>query len=254
MSCDYFNGRRAALSLSFDDARPSQLDCGVPILDEHGVPASFYVSLYNVEARAEDWRLAARRGHEIGNHTLTHPCSGNFAFARKNPLEEYTLARMAEELDEASSEIHRLTGVTPTTFAYPCGQMFVGIGVRRASYVPLVAERFVVGRGYLIETHNDPQRCDLAAAASLGIDRRPWEWIRDMIDAAIEAGGWIILTAHDVGEAGRLTVFPDVLSMLCQYVRSRESELWTATVAAVGAQMRRTQAEREAVAARGAVS
>ena len=34
-------GKRAAVSLSFDDARTSQLDVGIPLLDRHKVPATF---------------------------------------------------------------------------------------------------------------------------------------------------------------------------------------------------------------------
>ncbi|HXW78607.1 MAG TPA: hypothetical protein VEJ84_03865, partial [Acidimicrobiales bacterium] len=38
-----FAGRRFAVSLSFDDARPSQLEVAVPILDRAGARATFYV-------------------------------------------------------------------------------------------------------------------------------------------------------------------------------------------------------------------
>ena len=36
-------GASVALSLSFDDARDSQLDVALPVLEEHGVSATFYV-------------------------------------------------------------------------------------------------------------------------------------------------------------------------------------------------------------------
>ena len=75
-------GRRAAVSLSFDDARVTQTDRGLPILDEAGLRATFYVSTELVDRRLEPWREALARGHEIGNHTFTHPCSGNFAWSR----------------------------------------------------------------------------------------------------------------------------------------------------------------------------
>ena len=40
----WFPGRaKAAVSVTFDDARPSQLDRGIPILDRHGVRGTFYV-------------------------------------------------------------------------------------------------------------------------------------------------------------------------------------------------------------------
>ena len=58
------HGARSALSLTFDDARPSQLDHGLPILNSYGVRASFYVSPPAAEARQTEWRQAAAVGHE----------------------------------------------------------------------------------------------------------------------------------------------------------------------------------------------
>jgi peptidoglycan/xylan/chitin deacetylase (PgdA/CDA1 family) len=37
-------GKRAAISLSFDDARQSQVDVGLPLLDRYGDKATFYLS------------------------------------------------------------------------------------------------------------------------------------------------------------------------------------------------------------------
>ena len=36
-------GKKTALSLTFDDARLSQVDQGLPLLDAYGVKATFYV-------------------------------------------------------------------------------------------------------------------------------------------------------------------------------------------------------------------
>jgi peptidoglycan/xylan/chitin deacetylase (PgdA/CDA1 family) len=113
------NGHRAALSLSFDDGRSSQVDAGMPVLGQLGLKVTFYVTPGAIEKRKTAWRAAAQGGHEIGNHSLIHPCSGNFAFARQKALEEYTLARMNGELEQATRDIARITGVTTTSFAYP---------------------------------------------------------------------------------------------------------------------------------------
>jgi len=117
--------------LTFDDARKSQLDQGAPILAAHGIPATFYVNLEPFQARAEDWLALVRAGHEIGNHTATHPCSAQHEFSRENALEDYTLETMDRELSEASAAIERTGGTAPTTIAYPCGQTFVGRESRR---------------------------------------------------------------------------------------------------------------------------
>src|SRR3954451_21131658 len=88
------DNKRAAISLSFDDARLSQPDKGFALLHSFGVKATFYVSFGSLEKRLDQWKPAIDMGHEIGNHSVTHPCSGNFPWARPNALEDYTLERM----------------------------------------------------------------------------------------------------------------------------------------------------------------
>src|SRR4051794_24850447 len=94
------NGKRAAVSLSFDDSRLSQIDAGLALLRKEKVKATFYVEAPGMEKRIEGWKTAVAEGHEIGNHTVTHPCTGNYPFSRNNALEDYDLKRMAREMDE----------------------------------------------------------------------------------------------------------------------------------------------------------
>jgi peptidoglycan-N-acetylglucosamine deacetylase len=147
MSFAWPEGKRAAVSLSFDDARLSQIDTGLTVLKKKGVKVTFFVQPGGVEQRLAGWKQAVADGHEIANHTRTHPCTGNYEFSRNNALENYDLAKIAQEIDGASQEIYQQLGVKPRTFAYPCGQKFVGRGADVKSYVPLVAQRFVAGRG-----------------------------------------------------------------------------------------------------------
>jgi len=236
-------GTRAALSLSFDDARASQLDRGMPILDAHGARATFYVSIGPLRERLDAWRAAATRGHEIANHSLSHPCSGNFPFARERPLEHYTLEQMERELLDAGDAIERLVGVRPATFAYPCGQTFVGRGEGTRSYVPLVARHFVVGRWAFNEIHNDPAFCDLAQATSLEADDKPFDHLKGLLDRAIAAGGWLILFGHEIGEGGHQTTIADALDALCSYALDPASGVWLDTVAAVGSHVAQARGE-----------
>ena len=227
-------GKRAALSLTFDDARPSQIDNGFPVLDAHNLKATFYVSVGPVEQRLTEWCDAVANGHEIGNHTLSHPCSGNFAFSRNNPLEEYTLERMENELRDANHAIEQLLGVKPTTFAYPCGNKFVGRGEAVKSYVPLVARHFRVGRNAFNEIHNDPVFTDLAQVTALDADGASFEHLKMLIDRAITGGGWLILLGHEVGAGGGQTVLTEALEAVCVYAQDVANGLWMDTVAAIG--------------------
>jgi peptidoglycan/xylan/chitin deacetylase (PgdA/CDA1 family) len=231
-------GKQAALSLTFDDARLSQIDTGLALLDKYGIKATFYVSVDNLEKRLEGWKRAVASGHEIGNHSRTHPCTGNYEFSLKNALEDYTLPMMEKELDGASADIQRLLGVTPVTFAYPCGQKFVGRGREVKSYVPLVAERFIVGRGYLDEAANDPVFCDLAQAAGRGFDDLNYEQVKKLVVQAREQGRWLILVGHEIGAPAFQTTDAVALEALCQYARDPANGLWVDTVAAIGKYIR----------------
>lgn len=227
-------GKRAAVSVSFDDARPSQVDRGLPILDAHGVKATFYVSLDALKGRLDAWRGALANGHEIGNHSLRHPCSGNFPFARDNPLESYTLERVEEELLAANDAIEEALGVRPETFAYPCGQTLVGRGEGSRSYVPVVARHFTVGRRAFDETHNHPLFCDLACATGLDLDCADIEGAMQLIRAALDDNGWLIFMGHDVSDEGRQVTRAHVLDEVCRYAGDPANGLWMDTVVAVG--------------------
>lgn len=224
------DGVKAAVSLSFDDARSSQLDNGIPILDTYGIKATFYVVPGNMEQRAADWKQAAAKGHELGNHSLTHPCTGNFAFASDKALEGYTLQEMARELDEANRQIQAIAGVRPKTFAYPCGQTFVGRGLDTRSYVPLVAERFLAGRLWLSEDANNPAFCDLAQVLGMESDGKSFAEIKTLIDKAVQDGAWLVLAGHDIGPPARQTTLATTLEAFCQYATEHTDEIWVAPV------------------------
>jgi peptidoglycan/xylan/chitin deacetylase (PgdA/CDA1 family) len=74
------DGKKAAVSLSFDDARLSQVDNGLALFKKEGVKVTFFVQPSGVEKRLAGWKQAVADGHEIGNHSLTHPCTGNYTF------------------------------------------------------------------------------------------------------------------------------------------------------------------------------
>ncbi len=222
---------RVAVSLTFDDSRDSQLDAAVPILDAFGLRATFFVLPDRVWRRRSDWQAVVRHGHEVGNHTVSHPCSANFVFSRGNALEDYSLERLEAEIDEASGRIERLLGVRPETFAYPCGQSSVGRGEGRTSYVPVVARRFVAARGYGSETSNDPRRCDFAHLDAFSIDGLDAGELLGLVDHAGATGRWVIMAGHDVGERGEQTVLIDSLEAL--FHRIAQPDVWVAPVAAV---------------------
>jgi peptidoglycan/xylan/chitin deacetylase (PgdA/CDA1 family) len=227
------DGRRVALSLTFDDARLSQVDAGIPLLDRHGVKATFYVSPRGMEPRLEGWKAAVAAGHEVGNHSLTHPCTGNYAFSRHNALEDHTLERMARDVDEASRGIEQLLGIRAVSFAYPCGQKYVGRGLDTRSYVPLVARSFRTGRGWLGESSNDPWICDMAQLLGMESDGRSFEELRTLIDEAAVEGRWLILAGHEMSDTGPQATSLETLETLSRYIEDPANGIWVDTVGAV---------------------
>ena len=234
----------AAISISFDDGRLSQVDTGLAVLDQYGVKATFLVLPGSVEERIEGWKKAVASGHEIGNHSLNHPCTGNFAWSRQNALEDYTLAKMDSGLAEANSRIQQLLDVKPEVFAYPCGQTFIGRGRNARSYVPLVAERFIAGRGWLSEGPNDPAFCDFAQLTGMEMDGKSFDQVLSLVEEAKSSGSWLILAGHEMGESGPQTTSLTMLKKLMAYAQDKSNRVW---IAPIGTVTRYIQAKRKAV-------
>jgi peptidoglycan/xylan/chitin deacetylase (PgdA/CDA1 family) len=231
-------GKRAAVSLSFDDARLSQMDTGLALFQKEGVKVTFFAQPGGIEERLQGWKRAVADGHEIANHTTTHPCSGNYPFSRKNALEDYTLQEMAAQIDSTSEKIHELLGVEPRDFAYPCGQKFVGRGLDTRSYVPLIAERFLVGRGYLDESPNNPAFFDFARAMGTSFDDMDFAGMKKIVDEAAKNGTWVIFVGHEIGTRAFQTTDVNALEELCAYLKDPHNGIWLGTVDQIGSYVR----------------
>jgi beta-glucosidase len=247
-------GKRAAISLTFDDARPSQIDNGLALLDRHRVKATFFVTPRAVEKRTLGWKQAIRNGHEIGNHTLTHPCTGNYPAFRQNALEEMNLDAIAREIDGATRAIVGSLGVEPVSFAYPCGQTFVGRGRQVKSYVPLVAERFRFGRKWLNEDANDPAFCDLSQLLAMESDGKTFVQLKILVDKAVREGRWLILCGHDINRDGFQTTFVETLEKLCRYAQDPANGIWIDTIGNIGGYIAGKRMEPAPVPAAAGVS
>jgi peptidoglycan/xylan/chitin deacetylase (PgdA/CDA1 family) len=233
-SIEWPEGKKMALSLSFDDARLSQVDAGIPVLDSLNVKATFYLSIDFMKERLDGWKKAVAAGHEIGNHSFTHPCSGNYAWVAKgNELENLSMEQMRKNLAQASEAIARDLGVAPKLFAYPCGQKYIGRGKQLKSYVPLVAEMFESGRGWFEEMDNDPMFCDFAQLAGREMDGKSFEEMKVLIRAAYNRGDWVVLAGHEMGEEGSQTTRISMLRQLVEFAKDPANGIWLAPVGEV---------------------
>jgi peptidoglycan/xylan/chitin deacetylase (PgdA/CDA1 family) len=226
-------GKKAAISLSFDDGRGSQVTGGTALLDQFGVKATFYVVPDAVRKNLNDWKSAVANGHEIANHSLKHPCSGNFPWARAKALEDYTLQQMQDELALANKEIKDMLNFECTEFAYPCGQTFIGRGKATQSYVPIIATMFATGRLWMSEAPNDPAYCDFAQLTGIESDGKDFEQILPVIESAVKNGQWLIFAGHEMNESGAQTTRLSMLKKLLEYVQDPAHEIWIAPVGTV---------------------
>ena len=226
-------GKQIAISLSFDDARASQVDAGTALLDQYGVKGTFYVVPNSVKQRLEGWKKAVISGHEIGNHSFNHPCTGNFPWSRQKAIENYTLKKMRNELILTNKAIKELLGVEAEVFAYPCGQTYIGRGENTKSYVPVVSKLFLSGRGWLDEGPNAPQFCDLAQLTGMEMDGKDFDQILPLIENAKKSGAWLVLAGHEMGASGNQTTRLSMLKKLIEYAQNPANGIWIAPIGTV---------------------
>ncbi|MES1219870.1 MAG: polysaccharide deacetylase family protein [Bacteroidota bacterium] len=239
-------GKKMALSLNFDDGRLSQPDKGIPLLDKYGVKGTFYLVPAAMKERLEGWKKAVANGHEIGNHSLSHPCTGNFDWSRDNALENYTIAGITANLDSASKIIQHELGVAPVSFAFPCGQKFIGRGVNTKSYVPLVAGMFETGRGWLDEAPNEPSYCDFSQITGMELDGKSFEEVKKIIESAKATGKWLVFAGHEMGDGGNQTSLLSTIEAICKYAMDPANEIWIDNVHNIAAYIKQKRAELHA--------
>ena len=242
--------RPAALSFSFDDGRPSQVAVGWRTLDKLGVPATFFVVPGQAERHARRWRRMVAAGHEIGNHTSLHPCSGNFGWVKDGQaIEDLTVDDLAADIAEADRWIGEVLGVHPRTFAYPCGQTWVGRGVDTRSYVPMIANRFLAGRSFNDISANSLGRCDLARLMCVNSDDKTFADLEPLLDATLAEGSWLVLGGHEIGHSRDFeTTTPSLIEAVVDWCR--RNGVWIDTIGTIASYVldrRRTPDRRVAV-------
>jgi peptidoglycan/xylan/chitin deacetylase (PgdA/CDA1 family) len=191
-------GAKAAVSLTYDDALDSQIANAVPALRAAGFRATFFLTKDNVGPALGDWIQVARAGHEIGNHTVSHPCG----------LQGYTPAAFArDELIPMQDWLDLNFGASRRRlYAYPCSVTDLGPGSPDTQLMRYEALLRSIGL-------RAARACDQDAPNSVAHARAHPYRLRasattyDADDPAIaiayvrqamDAGAWAILVFHDV--------------------------------------------------------
>jgi peptidoglycan/xylan/chitin deacetylase (PgdA/CDA1 family) len=107
---------RAAIALTFDDGPSESTPELLGILSKHNIGATFFQCGANVRRLPDVCRQVAAAGHEIGNHTDTHP-----------RLYFKSTAFIERELRAAQATIETVAGTAPRFFRAPYGARWIGL-------------------------------------------------------------------------------------------------------------------------------
>src|SRR5213592_1993327 len=110
-----WQGKRCAVVLTYDDAINQHLDNALPLLDSLGLKATFYITAFStsMQTRMNEWKSLTANGHELGNHTLYHPCIGGKGREWVKPeydMNNYTVQRMIDETRMTNVFLQALDG------------------------------------------------------------------------------------------------------------------------------------------------
>jgi peptidoglycan-N-acetylglucosamine deacetylase len=238
------DGRTTAVTLSYDDGLQVHRELVAPMLAERGLRATFYVPIgsTDLQSNVDGWRAVARAGHELGNHSIVHPCRADAhpdvrSWLRpENDLAAYTPQRWRDEMSAANFALHLIDGRARRTFGNTCDDTEIGIGPGRTSLEPLIAELFVAGRGPATGRPVDPDAANLAALGCVIGDFLTFDRFRAQIESAV--GEWLIYEIHGVGEGThRLFVDGAEQERLLDYLGERTDTVLTAPLVEIASSL-----------------
>jgi Predicted xylanase/chitin deacetylase len=237
-----WNGKQCAVVLTYDDALNVHLDKVIPALDSLGFKGTFYLTAESpvVGKRIPEWRAAAMHGHELGNHTLNHPCDGGtparWWVSSERDLTKYTAQRAVNEIREMNVLLQAIDGKTERSFAFPCGDTKIDT----VSFYKLVEKDFAGARGVqpglkqVTEIHLDDINC-------FGINGHSGDYMIDLVKKAIESHTLLVFLFHGVGGEHAINVSLEAHRELILYMKEHEREIWNAPLVDVANYIKKNQ-------------
>jgi peptidoglycan-N-acetylglucosamine deacetylase len=226
---EQWNGKQCAVVLTYDDAIDIDLDNVIPALDSVGLKGTFYIIGQSpvVAKRMAEWRAAAQRGHELGNHTLTHPCDASLPgrnwLTAEDDLSRFSVKRAQNEIRITNTLLQAIDGKTNRTFAYPCGDRTIK---GDDFYKPLEKE-FAGARGvqaglqHLNEVDLNDIRCYM-------INGESGDYLTGLVKKAVESHTLLVFLFHGVGGGHNINVSLAAHSQLLHFLKQHEKEIWIA--------------------------
>jgi peptidoglycan/xylan/chitin deacetylase (PgdA/CDA1 family) len=202
------------VSLTFDDGYVSAYNNGIPILDAAGIKCTFYTITTLVNDTYDGYVTQAQlktlytNGHEIGNHTRTHP-----------DLTLVTPTQLTSETSGAESDFSTLFNLpAPQTFAYPYDQYNDTVvaavqasGVRGARDSDYGGANNATSNPFLLDSQ--PSEYDLSTDNVTTVTG----WIQQ----AVANKMWVIILWHRVDETGNpISVPSTVIQGVVDYIKA----------------------------------
>jgi peptidoglycan/xylan/chitin deacetylase (PgdA/CDA1 family) len=131
-------GRRS-LALTFDDGPSESTPRLLELLHRHNAKATFFVCGHNAARLPAVLQQIAAAGHEIGNHTWSHP---RLDFASKST--------MRQEIARTQELIASLTGSPPRLFRAPYGVRWFGLGQVQREFALRGVMWSAIGRDWVL--------------------------------------------------------------------------------------------------------
>lgn len=208
----YKNNKLAAASYTFDDGYPSSATIA-KIFEAHGVRATFYIVVKTADVAGwQLWKDLAAKGHEIGNHSMTHTVDMSDPTVSDQTL--YT------EIKDSRSAIAQNMGVFPRTFAFPWHAYTphaMSIAEQNHYFVRKVAMDDPTYRWVFLDQDHTPTLADALKNAN------------DTLNEVVSIGGWMVAGGHGVDGDGWSPVTSQFLIDHLDYANQFSSKLWIDT-------------------------
>lgn len=223
-----WRGKKCAVVITYDDAIDQHLDHALPVLDSLGLKATFYLTAFSqaMQKRLNEWKKLAANGHELGNHTLFHPCIGGPGrewVSRQNDLKNFSVQRIENEVRMTNLFLQALDGKTKRTFAFTCGDMKVD----DSSFIDGMKTDFVAARAVRNEMHKIGE-VDLYNVDCYMVNNTSAEEMIGWVKKAVETNSLLVILFHGVGGGNSLDVSIPAHREFLQYLKQNEKDIMIA--------------------------
>lgn len=225
------NGKKAAVVLTYDDGIKSHLQIVVPQLEARNMRGTFFLYGQVVsKADVNEWRYISSRGHELGNHSIYHPClSGTVdkSSTMCRSLECYTVEDMLVEISIMNSFLYAIDGKKNYAYAYPCGHYIAG---GKDYSEPLIRSGLAkYARGGARGIVTDTQTLDVSKVPVLSVPEgyKADELIK-LTKEVLEKQALGVFVFHGVG-GDYLTVDEQEHAIFLDYLNEHSNEIWITT-------------------------